>query len=321
MRYTIWTVVLFAWLFVGCGGDSSVLNEPALRPETTSMTLNIYTGQAASRAVTLPGDPGTSPDMPGPIENIHLFMYVEPKDGSAAYMEHYYIELPESTTYYVFNAIDVPKCIASFYAIVNAGRHDEWEALSTEAEVLALTTTEPPSRNLYAGTLLDLELVQVRHSGTIDAGLVASKVDIMYNIGTAIVNYNAKPTIQKEHGNCTSAKVVSLKLKNVPAEGYFFSVRSNVGVPGNTINMSGATAPGQSAWINGRYDCYLYDSGMLEIELLVQSEYEDSTEKTTSYNIQVDTPVDLAVAPYYLLRFDVVGFSQTEYNYRWTASI
>ena len=154
----------------------------------------------------LPGDPGTSPEMPDAIENINLFMYVEPKNGAAAYMEHYYIELPESTAYYEFQAIDVPKCTASFYAIVNAGSHYEWDALSTEDEVMALTTIATPSRDLYAGTLLDLELVQMKHSGVIDAGLVASKVDIMYNIGTAISNYNAKPAGQKEHGDCTSAK-------------------------------------------------------------------------------------------------------------------
>jgi len=63
------------------------------------------------------------------------------------------------------------------------------------------------------------------------------------------------------------------------------------------------------------------NSGTLDIELVVQSVYADTYVKTTTYNIHVDTPEDLAVAPYYLLRFDVVGFTQTEYNYRWTASI
>ena len=236
-------------------------------------------------------------------------------------MEHYYIELPESTAYYEFQAIDVPKCTASFYAIVNAGSHYEWDALSTEDEVMALTTIATPSRDLYAGTLLDLELVQMKHSGVIDAGLVASKVDIMYNIGTAISNYNAKPAGQKEHGDCTSAKVVSLKLKNVPKEGKFFAVRSNDPVVDHVVSLTGNSGPGQSAWINGRYDCYLYDSGTLDIELVVQSVYADTYVKMTTYNIHVDTPEDLAVAPYYLLRFDVVGFTQTEYNYRWTASI
>ncbi len=320
--YTIWTVVLLAGLLCSCGGkDSAMSEEPVLPQETTSMTLNIYTGQALSRAVTLPGDPGVSPDMPGPIENIHLFMYVEPKDGSASYMKHYYIELPESTTYYQFQAIDVPKCIASFYAIVNAGPHNEWELLSTEAEVLALTTTATPSRNLYAGTLLDLELVQVRHSGVIDAGLVASKVDIMYNIGTAITNYNAKPLGQKEHGDCVSAKVVSLSLNNVPQVGKYFAVRSNTSVQGNQINLTGVSGPGQAAWINGRYDCYLYDSGSLDIILVVESVYADNFVKNTTYNVHIDTPTDLTDAPYYLLRFDVVGFTQTEYNYRWIVSV
>lgn len=289
--------------------------------ETASVTLSIYTGREISRAVGLPGDPGTSPEMPDAIENINLFMYVEPKNGAAAYMEHYYIELPESTAYYEFQAIDVPKCTASFYAIVNAGSHYEWDALSTEDEVMALTTIATPSRDLYAGTLLDLELVQMKHSGVIDAGLVASKVDIMYNIGTAISNYNAKPAGQKEHGDCTSAKVVSLKLKNVPKEGKFFAVRSNDPVVDHVVSLTGSSGPGQSAWINGRYDCYLYDSGTLDIELVVQSVYADTYVKMTTYNIHVDTPEDLAVAPYYLLRFDVVGFTQTEYNYRWTASI
>lgn len=186
---------------------------------------------------------------------------------------------------------------------------------------MALTTIATPSRDLYAGTLLDLELVQMKHSGVIDAGLVASKVDIMYNIGTAISNYNAKPAGQKEHGDCTSAKVVSLKLKNVPKEGKFFAVRSNDPVVDHVVSLTGNSGPGQSAWINGRYDCYLYDSGTLDIELVVQSVYADAYVKTTTYNIHVDTPEDLAVAPYYLLRFDVVGFTQTEYNYRWTASI
>ena len=45
-----------------------------------------------------------------------------------------------------------------------------------------------------------------------------------------------------------------------------------------------------SAWINGRYDCYLYDSGTLDIELVVQSVYADTYVKMTTYNIHVDTP-------------------------------
>ena len=319
--YTIGMMVLLAGLLCGCGKDEPALEKQTVSPETTGMTLTIYTGGAVSRAVTLPGDPGTSPDMPGPIENIHLFMYIEPKDGSAAYMEHHYIELPESTTYYVFEAIDVPKCTASFYAIVNAGRHDEWAALSTEGEVVGLTTGEPPSRNLYAGTLLDLELIQVQHSGVIDAGLVASKVDIMYNIGKAISNYNALPTIQKEHGDCTLAKVVSLKLNNVPTEGHYFSVRGNSEVQGHTYWLTGVTGPERPAWINGRYDCYFYDKGWLDVELKVQSEYNDGYEKTTTYNIRVDTPADVVEAPYYLLRFDVVGFSKESYDYQLTASV
>ncbi|OKY89817.1 MULTISPECIES: hypothetical protein [Barnesiella] len=321
-RYAIMALLFATWLLGGCGGENSLQpGSPSEPQETASVTLSIYTGREISRAVGLPGDPGTSPELPDAIENINLFMYVEPKNGAAAYMEHYYIELPESTAYYEFQAIDVPKCTASFYAIVNAGSHYEWDALSTEDEVMALTTIATPSRDLYAGTLLDLELVQMKHSGVIDAGLVASKVDIMYNIGTAISNYNAKPAGQKEHGDCTSAKVVSLKLKNVPKEGKFFAVRSNDPVVDHVVSLTGNSGPGQSAWINGRYDCYLYDSGTLDIELVVQSVYADTYVKMTTYNIHVDTPEDLAVAPYYLLRFDVVGFTQTEYNYRWTASI
>lgn len=98
-------------------------------------------------------------------------------------------------------------------------------------------------------------------------------------------------------------------------------MRSNDPVVDHVVSLTGNSGPGQSAWINGRYDCYLYDSGTLDIELVVQSVYADTYVKMTTYNIHVDTPEDLAVAPYYLLRFDVVGFTQTEYNYRWTASI
>ena len=138
--------LLFAtWLLGGCGGENSLQpGSPSEPQETASGTLSIYTGREISRAVGLPGDPGTSPEMPDAIENINLFMYVEPKNGAAAYMEHYYIELPESTAYYEFQAIDVPKCTASFYAIVNAGSHYEWDALSTEDEVMALTTIATP---------------------------------------------------------------------------------------------------------------------------------------------------------------------------------
>ena len=53
----------------------------------------------------------------------------------------------------------------------------------------------------------------------------------------------------------------------------------------------------------------------------MSSTYTDGYEQITVYNVHIDTPADLAVAPYYLLRFNVVGFSQTEYNYRWTASV
>ena len=101
--------LLFAtWLLGGCGGENSLQpGNPSEPQETASVTLSIYTGREISRAVGLPGDPGTSPEMPDAIENINLFMYVEPKNGAAAYMEHYYIELPESTAYYEFQAIDV----------------------------------------------------------------------------------------------------------------------------------------------------------------------------------------------------------------------
>jgi len=109
--------LLFAtWLLGGCGGENSLQpGSPSEPQETASVTLSIYTGREISRAVGLPGDPGTSPEMPDAIENINLFMYVEPKNGAAAYMEHYYIELPESTAYYEFQAIDVPKCLVLCY--------------------------------------------------------------------------------------------------------------------------------------------------------------------------------------------------------------
>ena len=57
------------------------------------------------------------------------------------------------------------------------------------------------------------------------------------------------------------------------------------------------------------------------MELKVQSEYNDGYEKTTTYNIRVDTPADVVEAPYYLLRFDVVGFSKESYDYQLTASV
>ena len=121
-RYAIMALLFATWLLGGCAGENSLQpGSPSEPQETASVTLSIYTGREISRAVGLPGDPGTSPEMPDAIENINLFMYVEPKNGAAAYMEHYYIELPESTAYYEFQAIDVPKCTASFYAIVNAG--------------------------------------------------------------------------------------------------------------------------------------------------------------------------------------------------------
>lgn len=321
-RYTILTLLSLLWLLVGCGGDNSLQPDDLSVPqEKTAMTLSIYTGGNVSRAVDLPGDPGTSPDLPGSIKNIHLFMYVEPANGNAPYMEHHYFVVPEETVYYEFQGLYLPECTVSFYAIVNAGAHSEWNALSTVDEVLALTTIATPSRDLFAGTLLDLAVTKTNHSGLIEAGLVASKVDIQYNIGSAITNYNAKQEALKEHGDCLSAKVVSLQLKNVPKMGYFFNVRGNTPEPTHTINLSGNSSPGQAAWINGRYDCYLYDSGSLDVELVVESSYADGYVKQTTYNVHVDTPADLADAPYYLLRFNVIGFSQTEYNYRWTLSI
>lgn len=322
-RYTIVILLSLVGLLVGCDGDNSLQSEAALPgpQKTASMTLSIYTGSNVSRAVDLPGDPGTSPEMPGTIRNIHLFMWIEPLNGDPAYMDHLYIEVPDSTVYYVFQGIVMPESTASFYAIVNAGVHNEWDALTTVGEVLALTTIATPSRDLFAGQLLNLAVTKEQHSGLIEAGLVAAKVDVLYNIGTAITNYNAKPGAQKPNGDCVSAKVVSLQLKNVPREGYFFDVRSNTPDPSHTINLSGNSGPGQAAWINGRYDCYLYDSGSLDLSLVVQSTYADGYEKNTTYNVHIDTPQDLTVAPYYLLRFDVVGFSQTEYNYRWTTSI
>lgn len=309
-------------LLTGCHRESSMLPEVVPTPQkTSSMILSIYTGQNTTRSVDLPGDPGTSPDLPGSIKNIHLFMYVRPLEGGAAYMEHFYIEVPESTDYYVFQGIVAPECVASFYAIVNAGRHDEWQNLSTVDEVLALTTIATPSRDLFAGQLLDVEMTKEEHSGLIDAGLVASKVDIMYNIGTAITNYNARQEGLKPHGDCVSARVTSLLLKNVPRAGFFFDVHANTPDPSHTVTLTGNSGPGQAAWINGRFDSYLYDSGSLDVELTVSSAYTDGYEQITVYNVHIDTPADLAVAPYYLLRFNVVGFSQTEYNYRWTASV
>lgn len=321
--YTIIALLSLFGLLVGCGGDNSLQPDslPGSQQPMSNLTLSIYTGSNVSRAVDLPGDPGVSPDMPGSIKNIHLFMYVEPANGSASYLDHFYIEVPDNIDYYVFQKIAVPECRASFYAIVNAGPHDEWEALTRVDEVLALTTQATPSRDLFAGQLLNLAINQDQHSGLIEAGLVAAKVDVLYNIGTAITNYNAKPGAEKPNGDCVSAKVVSLRLKNVPSAGYFFNVRSNTPDPDHTLNLAGDAGPGQAAWINGRYDCYLYDSGSLDLELVVKSIYTDGYEKETTYNVHVDTPQDLAVAPYYLLRFNVVGFSQTAYNYRWTTSI
>ena len=94
-RYAIMALLFATWLLGGCGGENSLQpGSPSEPQETASVTLSIYTGREISRAVGLPGDPGTSPEMPDAIENINLFMYVEPKNGAAAYMEHYYIELP-----------------------------------------------------------------------------------------------------------------------------------------------------------------------------------------------------------------------------------
>ena len=115
--------------------------------------------------------------------------------------------------------------------------------------------------------------------------------------------------------------VTSLLLKNVPRAGFFFDVHANTPDPSHTVTLTGNSGPGQAAWINGRFDSYLYDSGSLDVELTVSSTYTDGYEQKTVYNVHIDTPADLAVAPYYLLRFNVVGFSQTEYNYRWTASV
>ena len=135
-------------------------------------------------------------------------------------MEHYYIELPESTAYYEFRAIDVPKCTASFLCYRQCRQSLRMGCrVETEDEVMALTTIATPSRDLYAGALLDLELVQMKHSGVMNAGLVASKVDIMYNIGTAISNYNAKPAGQKEHGDCTSAESRFIEVEKCTQRG------------------------------------------------------------------------------------------------------
>lgn len=297
--------ILFLLTAASCDENTGYSDE-----ESAELSLHIYTNNTV-RATSLPGDPGTGTDR-AQIRNVHLFAFLSPLSGTETEVRHIYLTIPD-TVFYVFARMSIPRCTANLYAVVNAGEKPEWDGLTKEEQVKGLVFTGTPTDTIFAGTLLNQRFAELLCHGTIYASPICSKIDLLYNLGEAITNYNNNHVGAAQ---CTAVRMVSAKMLALPSEGYYFDVNNNNRTVGNDRIL--VENPIRSQWVNGRFDCLAFDAApdgqqvKMEMEIVVESDYSDGRTETTVYKPKLAVEGELSHAPYYLLRFNIVGFREDD---------